>query len=72
METMRCRNFFRLTKRNNSLVLKLNSSIKHSSYRNYVAVKLRIAIGEQFISPFNIHVKDDKVFKTTWHFNIVD
>ncbi len=53
-------------------MLKLNSLIKHSSIRNYVVVKLRIEIGEQFISPFNINVQDDKVFKTTWHFNIVD
>ncbi len=53
-------------------MLELNLSIKHSSLKNYVVVKLRIAIGEQFISPFNIHVKDDKVLKTTWHFNIVD
>jgi hypothetical protein len=72
MTMVRCKICFHIERREKLLVLKLDLLIKHLGLRKCFVVKPRIIVGEYFLSPFNIHVKNEKVYGTTWQFNVID
>jgi hypothetical protein len=39
--------------------------------RKCLLVRPIITIGE-YLSPFNVHVKNEKAYGTTWQFNVID
>jgi hypothetical protein len=67
-----CKTCSQIEGREKLLVLKLGSLIKHLGLRKCFVVKPRIIVGEYFLSPFNTHVKNEKVCGTTWQFSVID
>ncbi len=52
-------------------MLKLNLLIKHLGLRKCFVARPKIAVGEFFLSPFNTHVRNEKVYGTTWQFGVI-
>jgi hypothetical protein len=72
MRMVQCKIYSQIEGREKLLVLKLDSLIKHSSFRKCLVTRPRIIIGEIFLSPSNIHVKNGKVYETIRQISVID
>lgn len=72
MKMVRCKVCTNTKGKENLLVLKLDFLIKHYGLQKCVVLRSRVAIKECIVSPSNIHVKNDKMYGSTWCNIVVD
>jgi hypothetical protein len=53
-------------------VPKLDSLIKHLGLKKCLVTRPGIVVGEFFLSPSNVHVKNEKVYVTIGQFSVID
>jgi hypothetical protein len=69
---VRCKICTNTKGKENLLVLKLDFLIKHYGLHKCVVLRLGVSIKKYIISPSNIHVKNDKMYGSTWCNIVVD